>query len=391
MNANIEEEEMKKSMGSKFEGKSFTDLINEVQNNNLCGQCMGCVTFCSAAELEVLGVNEEGFPHYIQEDKCLKDGLCYVICHKIKDLEPEIKEDFNWVPPFGHYERITSAQSTDPRVLEVCTDGGVVTSLLGYMLDKNIISGALVAKKTGVLTREPAIAKSYDEVIDAAGFYFIHPKHMEMLGDRYTTYSPMFSRIKDFGDTAHARFAFVGVPCQVDTIRKMQKLKILPAHIITFVIGLFCWENFFFESLVNDKLKQKELGFSFDNIKKINIKENLIVTFKDGRILHIPFEEVDDFARPACLACTDFANDFADISVGGLASPDGFTTTLLRTQKGRELFEKAVRADYIREIRIDTSEVLSKIADFTKKKITRGENRIADVKRTKLEKRKGVE
>jgi len=35
----------------EVEPKSFKDLIKEVHEKGICGECGGCVSFCSAAEI----------------------------------------------------------------------------------------------------------------------------------------------------------------------------------------------------------------------------------------------------------------------------------------------------------------------------------------------------
>jgi len=69
-----------------------------------------------------------------------------------------------------------------------------------------------------------------------------------------------------------------------------------------------------------------------------------------GITLHIPLEEVETISRPACLACREFANDYADVSVGGLGSPDGYTTTIVRTLHGERIFNGAKQENYIEEL-----------------------------------------
>ena len=49
---------------AKEEIKSFTDLLHEVQAQGLCGACGGCVSFCSAGELNALRFGSDGFPEY---------------------------------------------------------------------------------------------------------------------------------------------------------------------------------------------------------------------------------------------------------------------------------------------------------------------------------------
>jgi coenzyme F420 hydrogenase subunit beta len=85
---------------------------------------------------------------------------------------------------------------------------------------------------------------------------------------------------------------------------------------------------------------------------------------------------VHDFARPACLKCTEFANDFADISVGGLGSLDGYTTVLVRTEIGQKIYQGALKLGYIKEQTYDSygekadsqMMMISKIIDFAREK-----------------------
>ncbi|MCK5559485.1 MAG: Coenzyme F420 hydrogenase/dehydrogenase, beta subunit C-terminal domain, partial [Thermoplasmata archaeon] len=167
--------------------------------------------------------------------------------------------------------------------------------------------------------------------------------------------------------------------CQIHTIRKMQVLGVLPSHVVKFTIGLFCWENFSFDELTRQKLEE-EMKLDLDDIVKMNIKENLIIDMRDGRRIEIPFDEIDKLMRPSCMMCTDFANDFADISVGGLGAPEGYTTTMTRTDIGLKRYGEAIETGYIkehdvkssREIQIEKTKILAKIINFAERKRQRG-------------------
>ena len=43
-----------------LEVKSFLDLIAEVRSRGICGACGGCVSFCSAGQLNALRFGEDG-------------------------------------------------------------------------------------------------------------------------------------------------------------------------------------------------------------------------------------------------------------------------------------------------------------------------------------------
>jgi coenzyme F420 hydrogenase subunit beta len=90
----------------------------------------------------------------------------------------------------------------------------------------------------------------------------------------------------------------------------------------------------------------------FEDIEKINIKEDLIISLKDKvtgkKTLHIPFDNLNEYMRSACNACEDFTNIYADISFGGLGSPEKYTTILARTEKGRSIILKAIKAEIVK-------------------------------------------
>ena len=366
--------------------KTFSDLQREVVFRNLCGKCGGCVSFCSAGRLNALEVGDDEHPRYSDEDNCLKCGICYLICPQTRDLEPDLRARFGWRPPIGVYETIRSARATDESILDVATDGGVVTSLLLYMLERHLIDGAIVSRKTTTFSREPLIATTGEELLTAAGSHFGGSSHLEELGSKYTTYSPTISVVRGLEAQHLHRAAMVGTPCQIRSVRKMQCLGILPAHIISFTIGLFCMENFLFDALARTNLEEK-YRFDFAHIDKLNIKEDLIISLIDGTAVRVPFEDVDELARPACLACTDFANDYADLSAGGLGSPDGYTTVVIRSEAGRRHFSEAMRQGYIEErdfrdfasLRSERTKTMAKLVAFTQRKRERGEARLRAV------------
>jgi len=366
------------------EVKSFKDLTREVIDKGICGKCGGCVSFCSAGELNAIEMGENDLPRYINEDNCLKCGVCYLICPQTNTLNDELREKFGWKPPIGTYQRITSAKTTNERVREICTDGGVVTSLLLYLLEHNLINGAVVSKKTGPFARQAIIARTSEELIEAAGSIFSGSLHLEELGGKYTTYTPILSTIKSLEKRYLHDIAVVGTPCQINAIRKMQCLQIIPAHLIKYTIGLFCIENFSFDDVAREILERK-LDINLEEIVKLNIKDDLIITLTKGVKIHIPLEEVHEIARPACFTCKDFSNEYADISVGGLGSPDGYTTTIIRTKVGASTYDGALRDGYIQERtyesaeerKLDKTKMLAKVVSFSRMKRMRAEERLS--------------
>ena len=362
--------------------KGFQDLVAEVQAKGICGKCGGCLAFCSAGEFNALVAGNDGTPVMVDESKCLHCGICYLICPQIKALDRELREKTGWKAPAGPLRKLVCARARSRKIQHVATDGGVVTALLTYALRRQLIQAAIVSRRVGPFSREPMVATNPDELIEAAGSHFDESEPVQALGEGYTTFCPSVREVKSLGKRDLARIAVVGTPCQIQTIKKMQLLNVLPADSVVLTIGLFCMENFTFCAKTRRALERK-LSVRMGQIRKVNLKDDVIVTTAKKEAIHIPFSVMDEFARPACLACTDFANEFADISCGGVGSPDGYTTTVLRTTVGETLYNRAKEDGAIDELhfrspeqrRNVSTEMMAKIVAATRRKQARAAKR----------------
>ncbi|MCF7918396.1 MAG: Coenzyme F420 hydrogenase/dehydrogenase, beta subunit C-terminal domain [Candidatus Cloacimonetes bacterium] len=362
---------------------SFEGLYNEIIKTELCTRCGGCVSFCSANNLGALEFGEDGYPRFADQSKCLEGGLCYLLCPQTGILDEEIKFTHKWKYPQGNWEKIFSSRSTDANILAAATDGGVVSSLLTYMLDNHIIDGAIVSHNDqGV--RTPTIAYNREDVINAAGSFFTEAFHLDKLGDIYASKYQVISVINKITtkDRNVKKLAMVGTPCQINTIRKMQELNIVPSDLIIFTIGLFCMQCFTLEDLLKRDFAAKH-SINIEDIEKVNIKEKLILQMKSGITINIPLAEIAQIARPACLSCSDFSNDYSDISAGGLGSDDGYTTIVVRSTIGREVYSGALNQGYIEnsgggflfQDGADNKKIQTLIHDFAEKKYQRSQQK----------------
>jgi len=349
---------------------SFKRLHRDVIEKGICAMCYGCVCFCSANELNVLTVKDDK-PTYYHEADCLKCGICYLICPRTKDLDAALKNKFKFSQPIGHFESIRSLRTTDEETSAVCCDGGVGTSILRFLLDNKRIDGAIVSKREGLWNNKPMIATNFQDLLECAGSSLSHSASISDMGN-LTTYASILGIVQGSRRLDLTKLAVIGTPCQIKTIRKMQMLRIVPSHLVHYTIGLFCFENF----LLNEEGKrylEKKIGANLSQIKKINIKENFIVNLNDGRTHHIDLEDLGPIIRPECLACVDFSNYTSDISLGGLGSPDGYTSTLVRSKSGQRMINEAISQGYLEETQIDYERMIEKIEKMASRKRKRGE------------------
>jgi coenzyme F420 hydrogenase subunit beta len=306
---------------------SFEDsLAKDIVRAGKCLGCGACVIACPFNCLEY--VNEK--PHLTKE--CKVCGICAQVCPQYEWASPKIDSfvfgrERKPEEEFGIYRRLVVAQAADREILNVCQDGGAVTALLLFALKKGIIDGTIVTKKEHERPFYPCptIATTAEEILQSAGTTYF--------------YSPNILALTEAAEQKKNNVAFVGTPCQIRAIRKMQaiglKKYVAPLKLL---VGLACSECFTYEGLMENHIRGK-LGIDPRSIKKINIKGKMLVTLDSG-IVSIPLVETKRYARQNCHFCKDFSSEFADISAGGLGL-ENWTFIIIRTEKGEELFSNA--------------------------------------------------
>ncbi len=243
------------------------------------------------------------------------------------------------------------------------------------MIEKKMIDGAIVSKTDAPFVREATFADSKYDLLKSSGAKLdITPQLDEI--QKFSTYTSSISELNFY---KFKKLAVVGTPCQLYTMRCMQDLGVTPSENVEICLGLFCYENFFFEKSQLERF-EKDFNIKFSDIKKINIKEDVILKLKDDgngvKIIHIPFNHLKDYMRPACNACDDFTNIYADISFGGLGSSDKYTTVIPRTEKGRRIFSQVLESGIISCANLDANKkkrMIELISQFSQSKIKRKE------------------
>lgn len=105
-------------------------------------------------------------------------------------------------------------------------------------------------------------------------------------------------------------------------------------------------ENFAYQTM--KKISEEYCKVSLENARKMDInKGQFSVHSKTGEKTSVPVKEVTSLAREACHICPDLTNELADISVGSIGSPPGWSTVLIRTERGKEVFQKAQDEGYL--------------------------------------------
>jgi len=339
----------------QFPKVSFEETLGTHVLPSLCIGCATCVAVCPFDCLEY--VNEK--PSLVKE--CRMCGICAQVCPKYHLSVPELERlvfgrERRVDEEFGIFRRLVVAQAVNPIIRKVCQDGGVVTALLVHALNEGLIDGAVLsgASEAEPLKAVPKLATTIDEIIGCAG-------------TRYT-YSPSMLALREGVKQKRRSLAFVGTPDQIQAFRRVQALPLKKySEAVAFTVGVFCSECFTYEGLVN-QLIRKGLGIDAAEVAKLNIRGKLLVTTKSGRVEEVRLKEAKQHVRRCIKQCSDFSAELADISVGGLGL-EGWTFTILRTEKGLNLFQGAEAKGLLRTRKAEEEpQVLDLLTKLSKRK-----------------------
>ena len=242
---------------------SWKHLYDEVVTSGLCTGCAGCVIVCPHDVLSYDDTNGQYKPIQIEEyggpgdcshgDKACTS--CTRACPRFRAWEPEI-DNFMFgrerLPEevSGVFKDICLARAVDPELHEVGQDGGLVSAMLVYALEHDMIDAALVSYLEGDGTSwkaVPGIARNREDVIASAG-------------SRYT-YSANTLAYQDL-EKEDERIALVGMSCQSSAPPVMKQRKAgKVARRLSLNIGLLCSKTFddaIFEELLRSEVRLEE-------------------------------------------------------------------------------------------------------------------------------------
>ena len=138
------------------------------------------------------------------------------------------------------------------------------------------------------------------------------------------------------------RIAMVGTPCEIMAASKLQHYTDSPIDV---KLGLFCMENFsykYFENLL------EEYDLKMDDIEKFQIDKGFVfLLLKTKETVKIPLSVAKRIIRKNCNICVELTSETSDISVGSIGSDDGWSTVIIRTEKGEEIVNGAIEQKFI--------------------------------------------
>jgi len=309
---------------------AYNVLEKRIINSGFCTLCGACEAACPTSALHITGEKV----HRLHD--CSKDldlcPICYEICPHSEALllrslsfvaDAPIKNE-----ALGYYRKIVLAQAVDSKLREQSHGGAVVTSLLKYGIETKVFDSAIVSQTEpeNPAKPKPSVALVPDDILSAIGSKFFPSSVAKAYG----------SAVYGHGKTD---IAFVGVPCHVLALRKMEAWQHKIIDNLKITIGLFCFGTFSLGSML--EYIKKTYKISPSDIKQMRLSSKFVIQTKSD-VIQIPLSEIKDHILPSCRTCTDFTSELADISVGGAYPLKDWSTVIIRTRAGEDFFYKAV-------------------------------------------------
>lgn len=348
--------------------------LARIVDGGLCHRCGSCVGICPTG---VLGRDKNEYPEVQNLSACTDCDLCVKVCPGDEFNYNALHKSLFGVEgdthaTHGHFLKGYVAHSTDERIREHSTSGGLVTAILLELLEKKEIDGALIIQSDeDVLWKgKPVVARTPEDIL--AGMkskYAISPTNA------------LLSEIRN----VEGKYAVVGLPCQIHGVVKAAELDSRIKERVALTIGLFCHAAIEHEAydVIWDSLGDKAQRTK-KFISRIGKHPGTpYVELEDGSLYPVYFGSRSGY-RPTsieminilyrlytperCLTCFDALAEFADISIGDpwMAPPensvnfyDGWSFALVRTERAQKVMNGLLEHKKIRAVETTRSESLA--------------------------------
>ncbi len=319
---------------------AFHDLDESIISKGYCTLCGACEAACPVHAIKLNAVPSQRYDCSEHIDIC---PICYDIC---PHSEPLFSETLSFVQnaPFrsenlGCYRRIVLARASDPSIRRASHGGGVVSSLLGYMFEKGKVDAAAVSEVIPgtSLENKPVVGLVPDDITSALETKYFPSAVGRAFG----------SAVYEYGKE---KVAFVGVPCNILALRKLEAWHHKVAPNIKVLIGLFCLWSFSLDMLLD--YLAKKYGINQNNMQRFVLADEFLLYTKRD-VVKIPILDAHHHVMQRCRTCFDYSAELADLSIGSARPLEGWSAVILRTETGESLFQEAVEAKIIEAASIE--------------------------------------
>lgn len=349
--------------------------VSLVVKEGLCFGCGICSDACSRKCITIKHETDGTFPE-VDCAQCTQCGVCLQVCAgqgiKIDSMaealfdKPEVRKS----KYMGFYHTCFSGYSTSYEIRYHSASGGCLSQFLIYLIDKQFIDGAVVVgfESDSPMTPRAYIARTAEEILAGRSSKYCS-----------TSYEGVFTQIKKEG----GRYALVGLPCQIQSMRKyVSTFKNVEKQIVAF-FAIYCSST---RTMRSQDYLLYRYGVKREEVKRFAYRDNgclgeMVFEGEEGKILKtVPYQKFwigmrGFFSVPRCSLCIDHFGELADVSFGDIYIGEyrndhvGVNSIVSRSHYWSELLKQAAMDDYLHldEINPETVEDSQEYAKRSKK------------------------
>jgi len=319
--------------------------VQYVVDKKKCSGCGACYVACDCDAITI--IRSEGYGLYIpfvDKGKCVNCKQCLDVCTGYTKVN---KMDFdcpNNDPDIGEYRDVYYGNTLDEDLRKNAASGGCVTEVLRSGLRFGEIDAAVV------------VGLTFGSTIDS--LVYVARTEEDILCAKASKYFPTNNcvALKELLSYPDEQFAFVGLPCQVNGLRLLQKKYPVLKKNIKLVVGLLCGHMVSFrgtrELLSAHSIRSSSLvnmcyrGGGWPGFFKAEAVSGHSVKLSSGEVWQDFFQN-NIYTPQRCLVCADFFSNQADLSVGDAWDADllkettsGYSLMIVRSAFAENIIKK---------------------------------------------------
>lgn len=316
--------------------------VAKTRELDLCVSCGICKASCPKNAI-VMEYNSGQFFPKIDKKKCVNCGLCLKTCPGI-DLDYLNLRNRNSLTEDAFVGKLIESytvHSNNTGIRKKSASGGFITTLIIELIKKKEFDYAfvLVFDKYEYKLAKLKPVNNLEEILRSVKSKYIP--------------ASVGSVITELKKQNKKKYIIVGTPCQILGIKKYLQTDKISEDKLLF-LGLFCDKTlnynvvkYFKDKYCNPDEKIKKIDFRTK--EKCGWPGNSKISFASKREIfinrNVRIQIKKFFQLQRCLFCVDKLNQLADISCGdcyikGKSSFQGRSNIIVRTQKGKKIFDK---------------------------------------------------
>ena len=307
------------------------ELTEDVLNRDLCIGCGACTDLCPYMR-NYKGKTTRLFP-------CdLPQGRCFAHCPKAEVDLDELSRHWRGKAytgaPLGEYRTILAARAGSRFSKGRFQSGGTVSALMAFALETGVIDAAVLTDREGLIPR-PRLVTDTKGVMACAASKF--------------TAAPTLSALNRGITEGYTRMGVAGTPCQMTALAQMRRNPLEREDFtdpVALSVGLFCTWALDTRGLLQflPQCVDAECVLGMDVPPP---PRSVMVVDTGTEAVEIPLEQIRPLIPRTCFICPDMTAEWSDLSVGNIESRPGWNTLIVRTDRGRDQVDEAVRQGYL--------------------------------------------